>query len=86
MLFLGRRRMYWAAFGEVSVGDASPFELGMLLSISFVGISLIVSYLIYIPPAMISFSYPYDHYKLTTNLLLCKIVVVVHFVENDPTI
>ena len=27
--------MYWGAFGEASVGDASPFELGMLLSISY---------------------------------------------------
>ena len=66
--------MYWGAFGEANVGDASPVELGMLLSIPFFGISLIVSYLIYIPPALISFSYPYDHYKFTSNLPLCKIV------------
>ena len=68
MLFLGRRRMYWGVFGEASVGDASPFELGMLLSISFVGISLIVSYLIHIPPALLSCSYPYDHYKFNHQL------------------
>ena len=86
MLFLGRCRMYWGDFGEARVGDASPFRLGMLLSISFIGISWIVSYLIYIPPAMISFSYPYDHYKPTTNLLLCQMEVVVRFVEKDPTI
>jgi len=55
-----------------------------LCSCSLVGLSRLFNcfpaFISYItPPTLISFSYPYYHYKLFTYLLVCKIVVIVQF-------
>jgi hypothetical protein len=65
--FLGRHRV-----GEETVGNASPFEFSMFLfSISYAyarssDFSVFLTYIT--PPSLISFSYPYCHYKLSTYL------------------